>query len=90
MSDGSTRRGRKDDPSLTGRLQSAMMRALAHQGYEPVRLDNLANTAGTSKQAIYRRWSGKQDFALAALQTVLFQIPHPDPSAQIPRGTSTV
>jgi AcrR family transcriptional regulator len=79
MSDGSTRRGRKDDPSLTGRLQSAMMRALAHQGYEPVRLDNLANTAGTSKQAIYRRWSGKQDYALATLHTALFQIPAPTP-----------
>ncbi|WP_306149019.1 MULTISPECIES: TetR/AcrR family transcriptional regulator [unclassified Roseibium] len=79
MTDGSTRRGRKDDPSLTGRLQSAMVRALAYHGYDPVRLDDLANTAGTSKQAIYRRWSGKQDFALSALQTALFQIPAPRP-----------
>ncbi|WP_420340287.1 TetR/AcrR family transcriptional regulator [Roseibium sp.] len=83
MSDCSTRRGRKDDPGLTDRLQSAMVRALAHHGYEPVRLDDLANTAGTSKQAIYRRWSGKQDFALAALQTALFQIPAPRPERTI-------
>ncbi len=79
MSDGATRRGRKEDPGLTGRLQSAMVGALARHGYEPVRLDDLANAAGTSKQAIYRRWSGKQNFALSALQTALFQIPAPRP-----------
>lgn len=60
-------RGRKDDPDLTYRLLDTMVQALAGAGFEAVRLEAIAQTARTSKQAVYRRWPGKEVFAVAAL-----------------------
>ncbi|QDG76677.1 TetR/AcrR family transcriptional regulator [Labrenzia sp. PHM005] len=75
----SPRRGRKDDPGLTDRLQAAMIQALAREGFEAVRVEEIARAARTSKQAIYRRWPGKEAFAVAALECGLSKVLPPVP-----------
>jgi len=73
------RRGRKDDTALTGRLQAAMIEALAGEGFDAVRLEDIAAHIGTSKQAIYRRWDSKEAYALDALRQGLLQVQVPLP-----------
>lgn len=72
-------RGRKDDPALTKRLTACMIEALAADGYDALRLDDIAKAIGTSKQSIYRRWPSKAAFAAAALELELARIPIPVP-----------
>ena len=79
MSANVPRRGRKDDPALTGRLKTGMIEALASAGFDALRLEDIAKSTGTSKQAIYRRWPTKAGFAAAALGDVLGRIPVPVP-----------
>lgn len=72
-------RGRKDDPDLTDRLMSAMLAEVAATGFEGARLEAIVAAAGTSKQAIYRRWTGKTAFADEALTWALERIDIPPP-----------
>lgn len=77
--DDNAKRGRRDDPALTDRLKASMLCALAGEGYEAVGLDRIARECGTSKQALYRRWASKEDFARTVLEERLARILPPVP-----------
>lgn len=58
------RRGR----ALEEALLDAAWAELAERGYDDFTIDAVAAQAGTSRAVLYRRWPGKQDLVLAALQ----------------------
>jgi AcrR family transcriptional regulator len=64
-------RGRARDPSIDARVLEAAARQLAANGYEAMRVSAVAEEAGTTRQALYRRWPGKADLGLAAISAVV-------------------
>ena len=60
-------RGRARDPSIDARVLKAAARHLAAYGYEAMSVAAVAEEAGTTRQALYRRWSGKAELAAAAM-----------------------
>ncbi|MQA15720.1 MAG: TetR family transcriptional regulator [Pseudonocardiaceae bacterium] len=63
----SARGGRPRDPHIGAAVIEATLTVLDEVGYGPLALEAVARRADTTKPAIYRRWSGKQDLVLAAL-----------------------
>jgi AcrR family transcriptional regulator len=61
-------RGRKRDPGIDRRVLAVAGRHLAASGYEAMSVAAVADEAGTTRQAIYRRWPTKASLATAALQ----------------------
>jgi AcrR family transcriptional regulator len=61
------RAGRPRDRSIDDRVLEVARRHLAKHGYEAMSLAAVAEEAGTTRQALYRRWSGKADLATAAI-----------------------
>jgi AcrR family transcriptional regulator len=51
--------GRPRDPRIVGAVVEATVALLAEMGYADLSVDAIARRAGTSKPAIYRRWSSK-------------------------------
>lgn len=49
------------------RILDATLRQLADLGYARMSVDAIAETAGTTKPTIYRRWPSKEALAIAAL-----------------------
>jgi len=66
-SDGEGRRGRSRDPGIDARLLAAAYRHLSVNGFEALSLTGVAQEAGTTRQALYRRWPDKASLAAAAL-----------------------
>lgn len=62
------RRGRSRDPGIDTRVLEVASRHLARYGYESMSLTAVAAEAGTTRQALYRRWPGKGTLAAAALR----------------------
>ena len=60
-------RGRARDPSINTRVLKAAARHLAAYGYEAMSVAAVAEEAGTTRQALYRRWPGKAELSAAAL-----------------------
>ena len=60
-------RGRARDPSIDARVLEAAARQLAAYGYEAMSVAAVAEEAGTTRQALYRRWAGKAELGLAAI-----------------------
>jgi len=60
-------RGRTRDPSIDTRVLKAAARHLAAYGYEALSVAAVAEEAGTTRQALYRRWPGKAELSAAAL-----------------------
>ena len=60
-------RGRARDPSINTRVLKAAARHLATYGYEAMSVAAVAEEAGTTRQALYRRWPGKAELSAAAL-----------------------
>lgn len=60
-------RGRTRDPSIDARVLKAAARHLAAHGYEAMSVAAVAEEAGTTRQALYRRWPGKAELSAAAL-----------------------
>lgn len=58
------RRGR----ALEEALLDAAWAELTERGYDDFTIDAVAARAGTSRAVLYRRWPGKQELVLAALQ----------------------
>lgn len=58
------RRGR----ALEEALLDAAWAELTERGYDNLTIDSIAARAGTSRAVLYRRWPGKQELVLAALQ----------------------
>ena len=62
-------RGRARDPEIDARILAVANRHLAGVGYEAMSLTAVAREAGTTRQALYRRWPTKAALAAAALET---------------------
>lgn len=59
--------GRTRDPGIDSRVVAAAARQLAARGYDGMTVAAVAEEAGTTRQAVYRRWPGKAELAAAAL-----------------------
>jgi AcrR family transcriptional regulator len=59
--------GRPRDPSIDERVLEIARRQLAEHGYEGLSLTAVADAAGTTRPALYRRWPGKAELATAAI-----------------------
>jgi AcrR family transcriptional regulator len=55
------------DPNLTIRIRSATLELLAERGFRDLRLDDVAARVGTSKQALYRRFTSKSELIADAV-----------------------
>ena len=64
------RAGRARDASIDERVLSVAARHLARYGYEAMSLAAIAEEAGTTRQALYRRWRGKAELAAAIVATI--------------------
>jgi AcrR family transcriptional regulator len=60
-------RGRARDPGIDVRVLETAARHLAAYGYEAMSVAAVAEEAGTTRQALYRRWAGKRELAAAAM-----------------------
>lgn len=67
MNDG---RGRPRDVDIDHRVLDIARRHLAQHGYEAMSLVAIADEAGTTRQALYRRWPSKADLATAAIEAM--------------------
>lgn len=62
-----TPRGRRRDPEIDARVLTVAGAHLATAGYEAMSVAAVAEEAGTTRQAVYRRWPSKARLAAAAL-----------------------
>jgi AcrR family transcriptional regulator len=62
-----TEPGRPRDLSIDERVLEIARRQLAEHGYEGLSLAAVAEEAGTTRPALYRRWPGKAELATAAI-----------------------
>jgi len=69
--------GRARDPGIDARVLAVARRHLSNLGYEAMSLAAVAHEAGTTRQALYRRWPDKASLAADALLAVA----EPDPEA---------
>jgi AcrR family transcriptional regulator len=77
-SDSRVRVGRPRDPQIDAAVLDATLTVLDESGYGGLTLEQVARRAGTTKPAIYRRWSTRQQLVLAALRTRLGDTGAPD------------
>ncbi len=56
------------DPALDDAVLNATSELLAERGYQRLRVGDVAARAGVGLGALYRRWPGKRDLVLAALE----------------------
>lgn len=59
--------GRPRDPEIDAAVLAAARRHLSAHGYEAMSVVAVAEEAGTTRQALYRRWPTKADLATAAI-----------------------
>src|SRR5439155_21083085 len=80
--DMSTRRGggRPRDARIDERVLAAARKLLAAKGLRAMTLDAVADDAGVSRSAIYRRWASSDELVLDVLDHALGQLPGPDPT----------
>ena len=62
--------GRPRDPSIDAAVLLAARQHLAANGYEAMSVAAIAEAAGTTRQALYRRWPSKADLATAAIASL--------------------
>ena len=65
-----TRAGRARDGGIDERILAAAKRQLSVLGYEGMSIAAVAQEAGTTRQALYRRWAGKADLACDAIAAI--------------------
>ena len=70
--------GRPRDRQIDAAVVDATLVVLDEVGYGRLTLEEVARRAGTTKPAIYRRWSGRQRLVLAALSRRLGEARAPD------------
>lgn len=78
--------GRPRDLGIDRAVLTAAREQLAMVGYEAMSLSAVAERAGTSRQALYRRWATKADLATAAIATMsraAERVPTDDPFAEL-------
>ncbi|WP_256983591.1 TetR/AcrR family transcriptional regulator [Rhodococcus sp. 15-649-2-2] len=62
--------GRLRDTTIDDRVLAVAARQLAESGYDALSVQRVASDAGTTRQAIYRRWATKAALAEAAVTAV--------------------
>jgi AcrR family transcriptional regulator len=62
--------GRPRDPDIDRAVLLAAQRHLAAHGYDAMSVAAVADEAGTTRQALYRRWPTKADLATAAIASL--------------------
>lgn len=73
------KRGRPRDPDADGRILAAASALILMRGFESMTVDEVASNAGVGKATVYRRWSRKEDLAVAAMEQLYRdEIPSPD------------
>ncbi|MET3960537.1 AcrR family transcriptional regulator [Marmoricola sp. OAE513] len=73
------RKGRPRDASADERILAAAAELILQHGYDNMTVDEVAAKAKAGKATVYRRWSGKEDLAFAALeQLYTTELPIPD------------
>jgi AcrR family transcriptional regulator len=73
------KRGRPRDPLADGRILSAASSLILLRGFDAMTVDEVAATAGVGKATVYRRWSKKEDLAVAAMERLYSdEMPVPD------------
>jgi len=70
--------GRPRNPRISESVIAATLQILDDQGYDDVTFEAVARRAGTSRPAIYRRWSGRAALVLDAIATRLDVPAQPD------------
>lgn len=78
--------GRPRDPDIDGRILDVTRHHLARDGYRALSVAAVAADAGTTRQALYRRWPSKADLATAAIAAIARsheQDPTDDPYADL-------
>ena len=71
--------GRPRDTSIDERVLAVAVTHLARSGYEALSVSAVAEEAGTTRQALYRRWPTKADLATAAI-AALAEEQRPEPT----------
>ena len=59
--------GRARDPRIDARILAVAREQLSASGYDAMSLTAVAHAAGTTRQALYRRWATKADLAAAVV-----------------------
>lgn len=80
--------GRPRDPEIDTRVLTVAREHLAARGYEAMSVAAVAADAGTTRQAVYRRWPTKADLAtaaIAAMSRAAERTPTDDPYADLVR-----
>lgn len=80
--------GRPRDPEIDARVLAVAREHLGTRGYEAMSLAAVAEEAGTTRQAVYRRWPTKADLAtaaIAAMSRAAERTPTDDPYADLVR-----
>jgi AcrR family transcriptional regulator len=67
--------GRARDPEIDARALAVASRLLSTYGYEGMSFAAVAQEAGTTRQALYRRWPDKASLAAEALQAAVDATP---------------
>jgi len=69
IADESKPRGRRRDRAIDDRLLEVANRHLAARGLEALSLTQIAEEAGTTRQALYRRWPNKASLVADAIRS---------------------
>ena len=73
------KRGRPRNPEADGRILAAASALILMRGFESMTVDEVASSAGVGKATVYRRWSRKEDLAVAAMEQLYRdEMPAPD------------
>ena len=70
--------GRPRDPEIDAAVLAVAQRHLAAHGYEALSVAAVAQEAGTTRPALYRRWPTKADLATAAIAALSRAAERPD------------
>ncbi|HLS15813.1 MAG TPA: helix-turn-helix domain-containing protein, partial [Beutenbergiaceae bacterium] len=70
--------GRPRDVAIDSAVLDTVSQVLDTDGYRALAIEDVARRAGVSKPAVYRRWAGRQELALAELRRRLKEVKPPD------------
>ena len=82
--------GRPRDPAVDTAILEVAARMLAEQGYARMSIALVADAAGVSRPAIYRRFKTKADLAMAALAARIDEQASPPPDLDVETGLTQV
>lgn len=84
------RASRRRGDTLTDAIYAAVLEQMNVHGFSGLTMEGVATCAGTGKAALYRRWSGKDDLVVDALNHVLPLIDSPPDSGDLRADLATV